>query len=128
MALLHKVEHAVSMGFANPSCTSIPCRWNDCTFREVEPRRIKDLKIRTVLASMQTQKAGEKLIQISRKNLIPAECERTVTEKSKNIFLSEWKTINEKSVIFRAIEHEEESRHGEGLPLPLNQLADQIRS
>ena len=28
MALLYKVEHAVSMGFTSPSCTSVPCRWN----------------------------------------------------------------------------------------------------
>ena len=47
MALLYKVEHAVSMGFTNPSCTSVPCRWNDRTFREVEPKKIRDLKIRT---------------------------------------------------------------------------------
>ena len=46
MALLYKVEHAVAQGYTNPACTSIPCRWNDCSFREVEPKKIKELNIR----------------------------------------------------------------------------------
>ena len=36
MALLYKIEHTVSTRYTNPSCTSVPCRWNDCTLREVE--------------------------------------------------------------------------------------------
>ena len=42
MALLYKVEHAVSVGLTNPSCISVPCRWNDCMFREDEPKKIRD--------------------------------------------------------------------------------------
>ena len=45
------------------------------------------------------------------------ECERTVTEESKDTLLVNWKGMNEKSVILKAIEREEESNQGEHLPL-----------
>ena len=45
------------------------------------------------------------------------ECERTVTEESKDTILAKWKSINDKSVILKAIEREEESNQGEHLPL-----------
>ena len=46
MALLYKVEHAVTQGYTDPSCTSVPCMWNNQTQREVQPKKIKDLKFR----------------------------------------------------------------------------------
>jgi len=55
---------------------------------------------------MQSQK-GEKLILISRKILILAECEHTVTEH-KNGFLAKWKTINKKLVILRLLDMRKE--------------------
>ena len=44
MALLYKVEHAVTQGYTDPSCTSGPCMWNNQTQREAQPKKIKDLK------------------------------------------------------------------------------------
>ena len=83
MALLYKVEHAVSMGFANPSCTSVPCRWNDCTFREVEPKKIRDLKIRADSHNNTNQERRE-INSDLKKTFDPCrECEHAVTEKTK---------------------------------------------
>ena len=56
MALLYKIEHPVLMGYTNPSCTSVPCRWNDCILREVEPGKSKTLIYELILEVMQTVK------------------------------------------------------------------------
>lgn len=46
MVFLYKVEYVVFMGFINFLCIFVLCRWNDCIFREVEFKKIRDLKIR----------------------------------------------------------------------------------
>ena len=128
MALLYKVEHADSMGFTNLSCTSVPCRWNDRTFREVEPRKIRDLKIRTDSQNNTNQERRE-INSDLKKTFDPCrECERAATEESKNRFLAKWKKVTDKSVIFNAVEVEEESHDAQDLPLPLNQVAEKFAS
>ena len=128
MALLYKVEHAVSMGFTNPSCTSVPCRWNDRTFREVEPKKIRDLKIRTDSHNNTNQERREINSDLKKTFDPRRECERAATEESKNRFLAKWKKITDKSVIFKAVEVEEESHDAQDLPLPLNQVAEKFAS
>ncbi|CAH3152933.1 unnamed protein product [Pocillopora meandrina] len=39
------MKRAFSMGFPSPSCTSVPCRWNDYTFREVHPKKIMSVNV-----------------------------------------------------------------------------------
>ena len=106
MALLYKVEHAVSIGFTNPSYTSVPCRWIECTFREVDPKKIKDSKIRTDSHNKKTQERREINSDLKKTFDPRRECERAVIEESKNRFLAKWKNFTNKSVIFKAVEEE----------------------
>ena len=132
MALLYKVEHAVSMvGFTSPSCTSVPCRWNDCTFREVEPKKIKDLTIRSDSRDNANNPEKREMNSDSKKSFdLRRECERNVTEDAKNTSLTKWKTaITDRSVIFKAVENMEESQFQiESIPLPLKQCAEMFAS
>ena len=53
IATLYKVEYANTNSFCSPSCTSIPCGWNQVTKKVTEPKRISEIvvwkKIRTKL-------------------------------------------------------------------------------
>ena len=53
IATLYKIEYANSNSFCSPSCTSMPCGWNQSTKKVIEPKRISEIlvwkKIRTKL-------------------------------------------------------------------------------
>ena len=117
------------MGFTSPSCTSVPCRWNDCTLREVEPP--EDLTIRSDSRGKANNPEKREMNSDSKKSFDPRrECERNVTEDAKNTFLTKWKTaITDRSVIFKAVENMEESQFQiESIPLPLKQCAEMFAS
>ena len=46
IAALYKIEYASSMGYIDPSCTSMPCGWNKSTKKTVQPSRLRDMNIR----------------------------------------------------------------------------------
>ena len=47
IACLYKAEYANTKGFCNPSCTEQACAWNQGRKKEVAPKRIADLFVRT---------------------------------------------------------------------------------
>ena len=46
IAALYKIEFASNKGYIDPACTSLPCNWNKCTKKEVQPQQSSDLVIR----------------------------------------------------------------------------------
>ena len=46
IATLYKIEYATTHGYNDPACTSIPCKWNQSTKKEVTPRRITEIVVR----------------------------------------------------------------------------------
>ena len=46
IATLYKVEYANSNSFCSPSCTSMPCGWNQSTRKVTEPKRISEIAVR----------------------------------------------------------------------------------
>ena len=104
MALLYKVVHAVTKGYTDPSCTSVSCMWNNQTQREVQPRKIKDLKFREDNRSDAEKVVPKRILSSKLKQSFDPRrpCERIVTKESQEAFLAKWKEINSKSVIFKA--------------------------
>ena len=104
MALLYKVEHAVTQGYTDPSCTSVPCMWNKQTQREVQPKKIKELKFREdSRADIEKEKPKRELSSTFKQNFDPRRsCDRIVTKQSQDQFLAQWTEINSRSVIFKA--------------------------
>ena len=104
MALLYKVEHAVAQGYTDPSCTSVPCMWNNQTQREVQPKKIKDLKFREdSQADIEKEMPKRELSSTFKQNFDPRRsCDRIVTKQSQDQFLTQWTQINSRSVIFKA--------------------------
>lgn len=43
IAVLYKVEHAVSHGMTQFSCTSLPCQWNKPSDNEIAPMTIREI-------------------------------------------------------------------------------------
>lgn len=46
-ALLFKVEAAVRLGYTREACTEQPCAWNACFTKNVEPKKIADIRFYT---------------------------------------------------------------------------------
>ncbi len=122
MALLYKVEHAVSKGYTDPSCTSVPCMWNNQTQREVQPKKIKDLRFREdnrVDVDKETPK--RELSSEFKQTFDPRRpCDRVVTKQSQEDFLAKWKMINNMSVIFKAYTSQDPEIN---VPPPLTEAA-----
>eukprot|EP00795_Rhopilema_esculentum_P009831 gene9831-18406_t len=51
IAALYKVEYANMNEFLSPSCTSMPCAWNQATKTTIEPKRISEIIVRKKLPS-----------------------------------------------------------------------------
>ena len=104
VALLYKVEHAVAQGYTDPSCTSAPCMWNNQTQREVQPKKIKDLKFREdSRADIEKETPKRELSATFKQNFDPRRSsDRIVTKQSQDQFLTQWTQINSRSVIFKA--------------------------
>ena len=43
-ALLFKLEAAVRLGYTSSTCTDVPCAWNQCFVRKVNPAIVCDIK------------------------------------------------------------------------------------
>ena len=74
IATLYKIEYATTHGYNDPACTSIPCKWNQSTKKEVVPRRITEMvvrkKIRTKSNAMENEMVQEKDVWKLCRNLI----------------------------------------------------------
>ena len=59
IAALYKFEHANTHGYNDPSCTSIPCQWNQATKKDVIPRKITDIIVRRVRTKYKSKEAQD---------------------------------------------------------------------
>lgn len=111
MVLLYKVEYVVFMGFISFLCIFVLCRWNDCIFREVEFKKIKDLIIRSDFRdNVNNLEKREMNLDLKKSFDLCRECECNVIEDVKNIFFIKWKiVIIDRLVIFKVVENMEES-------------------
>ena len=107
MALLYKVPHAVTKGYTDPSCTSVSCMWNNQTHREVQPRKIRELKFQEDNRSdIEKDNPKRELSSALKQAFDPRRpCDRVATKQSQVEFPNRWKQIINRSVIFKAIYH-----------------------
>ena len=45
IAALYKVQFAVDRGYTDPSCTEVPCAFNDKSTYKLKPMKLKDMEI-----------------------------------------------------------------------------------
>ena len=45
IVLLFKIEFAGEHGFIDPSCTERACSWNNCSNKDIQPKRVGDMVI-----------------------------------------------------------------------------------
>ena len=78
--------------------------WNNQTQRDVQPKKIKDLKFREdSQAYMEKEIPKRELSSTFKQNFDPRRsCDRIVTKQSQDPFLANWTQINNRSVIFKA--------------------------
>ena len=46
IALMYKLEYANTHGYIDVACTSVPCKWNKSTKKDIVPRKIQDMVVR----------------------------------------------------------------------------------
>ena len=119
IATLYKMEYDYSQGYTNPSCTSVPCSWNQQTKKDVEPCRIVNLVVRKDKRTADRQD-GEGIISDAWKEFDPRKpFHRKITETDKQKFLDGYKTINSSAVLFKSAESST-SCSTESSSIPLN--------
>ena len=119
IAALYKVEHAVSHGLTQSSCTSIPCQWNKPTESVSTPMAIKDIIFEKHLKMNPNPRKS-----VKRRLYDPRPVsKRTVTDESKQNLLKELKEVSPEAGIhqsFRPLPQDD-------LPPPLDIIGMTVR-
>ena len=113
----NKVEYAVTRGFTNPACTSVPCGWNISTRRDIEPGKIMDMHVRKDKRS-NDRAEDEGIITEEWKEFDPRRGGyQEVTAEERNTFLAGYRNIRPTAQLFRSIESEEHDRPAKPLEI-----------
>ena len=117
IAMLYKVEYAVTHGFTNPASTSVPWGWNVSTRRDIEPGKIIDMHVRKDKRS--NDRAEDKgIITEGWKEFDPRRGgHREVTAEERNTFLAGYRNIRPTAQLFRSTESEEHDRPAKPLDI-----------
>ena len=109
IATLYKIEYATTHGYNDPACTSIPCKWNQSTKKEVIPRRITEMVVRKKTRTKINEMENEMVQEERRLEALqkfdprrPAHHQKTDEDVS-SLLHDLWKA-NQSSVLFKSIE------------------------
>ena len=110
IATLYKVEYANSNSFCSPSCTSMPCGWNQSTKKVIEPKRISEIvvrkKIRTKLgenSKTEINREENRMIELNKFDPRITKHQNMTGDRLSNLLFSLSKS-NPDAVLFKAIE------------------------
>ena len=110
IATLYKVEYANSNSFCSPSCTSMPCGWNQSTKKIIEPKRIYEIvagkKIRTKLGGnsiTEINREENRMIELNKFDQRITEHQNNAGDRLSNLLFSLSKS-NPDAVLFKSIE------------------------
>ena len=45
ISVMYKIDCAHQKGYLDKACTNIPCNWNQCTKKDVQPKMVCDIKL-----------------------------------------------------------------------------------
>ena len=107
IATLYKVEYATNHGYNDLACTSMPCKWNQSTKKEIVPRRITEIvvrkKSRTKVKENEIVREERRLEALQKFDpRRPAHCKKTDEDVS-SLLQDLWRT-NQSAVLFKSIE------------------------
>ena len=60
-ALLYKMEAAVRLGYTSAACTDLPCKWNECFVKNIQPSPVADIHFYKQTAKEKLKKSTKKL-------------------------------------------------------------------
>ncbi|KXJ06371.1 hypothetical protein AC249_AIPGENE12226 [Exaiptasia diaphana] len=99
----HQVNFAVQSGYTDPSCTSVPCGWNQSTRKDVEAQKILEMNIRKDKASGKHREKG--IITKEWKTFDPRkEGQQEITYDDKDRFINGLKEIYPRAQILKSME------------------------
>ncbi len=106
IAVFYKVEHANVMGYNDPACTDMPCRWNHSKLAHVTGCRFEDVLIKkSVRTKVPASGSGEVERQRSLLKFDPRhEHHRNVTDQQVEYLLNNLYVIDRNSVIFTSVD------------------------
>ena len=99
IAILYKVEFAVSEGLTSPTCTEVKCKFNDMSKNVVKGCKVKDL-------IYEKQMLGKKITKSSINSHVKKLCDpRSSCESSiiENDFFDEWSELKPTSGILLCV-------------------------
>lgn len=124
IAVLYKVEYAISNNFNQPSCTEVSCEWNSGTHKEVKPMRVANMDIRT--DSTSSKSTGDRQQASAFKGQFDPRrsCEREISSGDISTFLKGLGTVAPTAVIFTGFAHQLGSQQPSSLPPTIQETAD----
>ena len=110
IATLYNVGYANSNSFCSPSCTSMPCRWNQSIKKVIEPKRISEIvvpkKIRTKLgenSKTEINREENRMIELSKVDPRIIKHQNMTGDRLSNLLFSLFKS-NPVADFFKSIE------------------------
>ena len=127
ISVLYKVEFAISNEYNEPSCTEKSSKWNDQTYRQVQPKKIKEMDIRSDNRLTNTDYDGRQTKRMSKLNFDPRRAgEDSVNETAIGSFLTGLSKISPQSVLFTGLSYQIGSQSLKQLPPTLIETAEMI--
>ena len=127
ISVLYKVEFAISNEYNEPSCTEKSSKWNDQTYRQVQPKKIKEMDIRSDNRLTNTDYDDRQTKRMSKLNFDPRRAgEDSVNETAIGSFLTGLSKISPQSVLFTGLSYQIGSQSLNQLPPTLIETAEMI--
>lgn len=123
VAVLYKLQFAVERGFTQPSCTEVPCAFNDKTNYKVVPKKLKDMEITKHDAFKQTTKRS--LFSSEKYSFDPRNpCSRQQSAEAVLSFFNKLEEVQPKAVVLLTVPPSESSE----CPPPITEIAEEVKS
>ena len=107
-ATLYKIEYANNKGRCSPSFTEATCQWNQSTKKDIEQKRITELFVHKSLRTKQEDTCETSREETRMKHLLEfdprIESHKEFFQNHFELFLEEFKKINQGTVIFKSFE------------------------
>jgi len=123
IAVLYKLQFAVDNGYTNPSCTEIPCSFNNKSKYRVKPMKVKNMDI--AKHNVLKQSTHHSLLCAEKCNYDPRNpIMRNQTAEATTSFFKKLETVQSKAVVLLTVPPSETS----DCPPPITEIAEQVKS
>ena len=126
IATLYKIQFAVENGYTNPSCTEVPCAFNNRSNHQVfkKPMKVKDMDIvkHSIMKQESTQHCSLQYTQKTKYDprMLSMQLQAPETTAS---FFSQLEVLQPKAVVLLTVPPSEDS----DCPPPIPEIADTVR-